>query len=221
MVASPFVAASTQLGISPLTGRAVADLFGTFIVAILQPMLFSAAAEARAWSWRSLWDVFVHRGIATVYFLTLAVTISYGAGALAMAGVYTMLDQTPVRPYAAIIVSIVITVTLLTRFCFVLFLAVLSSRDQVESGHAKSKISRLASLIGWPLVASSRMTENIRWSLAPYVILSIAAPLPAVFTPPMVRLPLIVVLLLVSFTAMAVLFDYYRQALTELSESKK
>lgn len=222
MVASPFVSASQQLPVSPLTGRLFADLAGTFVVAILQPMLFAAAAADQAWSWRQLGDVFVRRAVATVYFLSVAVTMSYGAGALIMAGVYTMLDQTPVRPYAAIVVSVVVTVTLLTRFCFVLFLAVLESRESIEGDSPpEGFVSGVVSLLAWPLVASSRMTKDIRWSLAPYVVLSIAAPLPAVFTPPLIRLPLVVALLLVSFTAMAVLFDYYRQCLAQLATNDK
>ncbi len=221
MVASPFISASEQLPFSASSARMLADVAGTFIVAILQPMLFAAAATSQPWSWRELLDVFVRRGLATVYFLTAAVTLSYGAGALVMASLYTMLDQTPVRPYAAAIVSVVITVTLLTRFCFVLFLAVLEDRSGYQEQQPQGLHRRLLSVIAWPLLASSRMTAKIRWSLAPYVVLSIAAPLPAVFTPPLIRLPLVMVLLLVSYTAMAVLFDYYLQCRSSPSPAGK
>ena len=75
--------------------------------------------------------------------------------------------------------------------------------------------ARPFAMLVWPLSASRRATDGRRWHIAPYIVLMIAAPLPAVFAPRYLHIPLVVVLMLVSWTAVAVIFRRY----LELRES--
>jgi hypothetical protein len=55
------------------------------------------------------------------------------------------------------------------------------------------------------------MSAGLRWRLVPYLVLALEAPTAVLLAPASLRLPLLVVLQLLCFTALAVLFDFYER----------
>jgi hypothetical protein len=105
---------------------------------------------------------------------------------------------------------IFIYVSLMARFAFVPFIAALERRAVAARKERKRGVpTRAVYRLAWPLVESWARTQALAWQLFPYVLLVIYAPMAVGFVWTAVRGPASFVLQLVSFTALAVLFNHY------------
>ena len=208
-VISPFLVGTTGgVEASPI-GFAISQIAGLLIV-VLQAVRFEQHATGAEASWSEALSKATTRLIPAAFYATLAVLVASGATALLRQALTELLRDTPVAPFAIAAVSAIVLISLLATFAFVPFFATLSHRSEIapESLVQTSWLRPLAMAV-WPLAASRRATDGHRWQVAPYVVLMIAAPLPAIFAPPRVQTPLVAALMLVSWTAVAVIFRHY------------
>jgi hypothetical protein len=214
-VASPFIVGTTGGVRTSLAGLILSQAAGLLIV-VVQSVRFNQNAAGQGGTWSEALARSAARLIPAAFYATLAVLVASGATALVRQSLVVLLRDTPVAPFATACVSAVILVSLLTMFAFVPFFATLSKRDEIGAERlAGTPWLRPFAMLVWPLSASRRATDGRRWHIAPYIVLMIAAPLPAVFAPRYLHIPLVVVLMLVSWTAVAVIFRRY----LELRES--
>ena len=105
---------------------------------------------------------------------------------------------------------IFIYVSVMARFAFVPFIVALERRDTApERRRSRGAFGAAAYLLAWPLIESWARTQALAWRLFPYALLLIYAPVAAGFVSPAAHAPASFLLQLVSFTALAVLFNHY------------
>jgi len=98
----------------------------------------------------------------------------------------------------------------LVHFSFLPFLVILLERASIPPSLWQwSRGAALAPMF-WPLTASSRMTEGIRWRLAFYMLLGRVVPAGALLVPPAGLVPVLVFAMLFLMTVQAVFFLHYR-----------
>jgi len=173
-----------------------------------------ASSEVGDRSWPAVGRLAVRRTIpalaAWLAASALALVVSLFAQSAAIA-VLSQMDGTKqaVAPLSAVC-RIFIYVSLMARFAFVPFIVALEQRDRKgrEQG-TRGTIGRGVYVLAWPLVESWARTQALAWRLFPYALSVIYAPLAAGFVWPPVRAPASFMLQVVSFTALAVLFDHY------------
>lgn len=208
-VISPFIVGTTGGASTSLVGLVASQIAGLLIV-VLQSVRFEQHASGQSAPWSESLGQAAARLIPAAFYATLAVLVASGATAMVRQSLSVLLRDTPVAPFATACVSAVILVSLLATFAFVPFFATLAKRSEISAERlAETTWLRPFATLLWPLSASRRATDGHRWKIAPYIVLMIAAPLPAVFAPRFLHIPLVVVLMLVSWTAVAVIFRRY------------
>jgi hypothetical protein len=208
-VVSPFLVGTTGGVEASPVGFAISQIAGLLIV-VLQAVRFDQHATGAETSWSEALAKATARLIPAAFYATLAVLVASGATALLRQSLTELLRDTPVAPFAIAGVSAIVLISLLSAFAFVPFFATLSRRSEMApESLARTPWLRPFAMAVWPLAASRRATDGHRWHVAPYIVLMIAAPLPAIFAPPLVQIPLVAVLMLVSWTAVAVIFRQY------------
>ena len=182
------------------------------VVLLLAAARFDAASNARREPWAVQLAGVARKFPFTAFSLFLAGTVSV-AFAVALGTAAVLLFQ---GTEAAILgpraVGRIAFVVLFVRFAFVPYVVALAGPGLLPAG------PRYASTIGrrifraiWPLVISNRLTETRRWRIAPYLLLAIYAPQGAGLAQGVARPALSFALHLVSFTALAALFDHYSE----------
>jgi len=187
------------------------------------PLVFVVAAarftsldmeEHRAW--RAVGRIARRRTLpALAAWLTssaLALTVSLVAQSAAIAVLSEMQGATPALAPLSAACRIFIYVSLMARFAFVPFIVALERRDDsTERRRKRGKLGASAYWLAWPLVESWGRTRARALRLLPYVFLVIYAPIGAGFVWAALRTPASFLLQLVSFTALAVLFNHYSE----------
>jgi len=219
-----WVALSALLAVAALTVPAGQDsrahilpalvgLTTALLTATLPPVLFTAAVTAREVTWGQVWRYLLLRApILLIYWFVALLVALVPAVAVALtirAAAGDSTAQAPLTAFGALLVFLIFTV----RFSFLPFLTILYEREQIAEALVWN-ISRAPVLgaLAWPLVASARLTENLRWRLLPYVLLIGIVPQLARVSESALLLPTQVVCQLAALTIQAVLYGYFRAA---------
>jgi hypothetical protein len=225
--ADPFLApAPTANGVRALPVEALANAVA-LVRAFIPPLVFVVAAarfscsrsEDRSWAfvrrlaWRRTVPALIAwsaasataLGVSLVAQLALIMALSESGGSSVSSGQISSLAR------------MLVFTSVLARFAFVPFLVVLERRDAARPG-AQPQGALLVRRVTWPLSESWARTQSTAWPMFPYVFLAFYAPVAAAFLPAAAGAPAAFVLQLLSFTALAVIFDFYSDSLGAGSE---
>jgi hypothetical protein len=204
------------------------------ITTMLPAVLFTAQLEGRQLGWGPVLLLMARKAAPLVAYAITGIFIAWTAEAAMIIGLTNALGQSPALVPLSTIAGVIIFVSILVRFSFLSFLVILVERDKLPLGlwqwHSASVLGRdtarlgsvqvrWAELVGpifWPLTASSRLSEGIRWRLVPYTVLQQAVPVGATFVPAPFVLPAAIVAMLVLTTMQAVFFLHYCRRTAEL-----
>ncbi len=189
----------------PALIAAVTAILGTVLPAIL----FDAARRETEVIWGDIAGVIARRLLPLLAYSLIAAGISYGLATLTWIASGTILSGTPMAEIVPSVISLVVLVSILVRFCFLPFVILLNDRAEIPPAGNPIVDNPGLQMLAWPLVASWRLGENIRWSITPYVVISRLGPMAAMLVPPDVLLPFLVVWQLLLLTAQAVLFEHF------------
>jgi len=188
---------------------AIIGLATAVITATLPPVLFTAAATGREVTWAQVWRYLLLRAPIMLMYWILALLVAFvpavSAGEMLSIILSGTVAEIPVSAAAAMIVFIIFAV----RFSFLPFLAILYERGQIDETLWHLPQAPWLGRLAWPLVASARLSENVRWNLTPYVVLVGVIPnLPRMLENALL-LPAEVLCQLVALTVQGVLFNYF------------
>jgi hypothetical protein len=183
-------------------------------VLVIAGIRFDALSRERAASWGDVARVARRRLLPALAAWLLAAGLGLALSLVAQTGALLAFktgnqDFESVR-VVSVVVQRFVFIVVLVRFAFVPFVVALSDFGHwrpAQSG--KSIVRALAYRIGWPLIASSAMTRDVRWRVLPYLVLGIYAPAAAGLAPPVLRAVASFALHLLSFTALAAMFGHY------------
>lgn len=188
---------------------AIIRFLSALVMSTLPPVLFSAAARDETLDWVAVGQRIAGRVLPLFLYFAIAGLLALAASSLVFIASAQLLEGTPVAPAASGTLSSIILISILCTFAFLPYFVLLSDREQTPGALWETpRVAEFGHLF-WPLIASARSTEGLRWSLAPYVVLNFVAPRLAPLVPTNVLLPAMVVGLLVSLIALAVTFDYW------------
>jgi len=204
--------ASTGASLAPGTAAgglapALAAIPLLLLLIVTVTVKFDAAARGVEAPWGDVFERFFARVLLLLAASAASLAMCVGAAIVTRAAVIILMRNAEAMPLASMVLGVIIYITLLARFSFVPFLAVLDRHADLELGGGK--LAPLTRLV-WPLLASSRMTDGLRWRLAPYVVLLNLGSAVALLPPP-VRIPFLLAWQFVQLTAQAVLFHHYRE----------
>ena len=213
LIPALITAASTVDGTSPTPTLAVTTLLSLVIFSMLAAVKFDAARRDAPLGLTAAFGIVIRRVPPYLAAFAAVYTITLGAGWLAEGAVRQITRGTPVDPAAAILISSVIYITLLARYAFWPYLAVLERGDRLPldtiAPRSLSRLGTALARVGWPLMASTRLTEGVIWSLVPYVILLGVGPAMISTAPAAMRAPLMAAWWLVQLLLQAVLYNHY------------
>ncbi len=236
-VAAAFQADATSLGLRFVGLAAILVGLAKDIAGV---SLFDDAFHRRDTDWSRAASLVLRRAVPFVLCVTLTVGGSLIAAELVMSAVAVTLENTPLSEPMVPVFGILIYVTLLARFAFVPFLVVIRTFDtlpswlrekpsDMTSHHANNSAAQaanyqvpllarlpasLAKLI-WPFVASTKLTDGMRWRLAPYLGLVYLMRFAGRDLPDGTQVLFAAATFIVGLTAQAVLFSYYCLRLKE------
>ncbi len=138
--------------------------------------------------------------------LLAAVTLSAAGGVIFGAAILLLRGWAAVAPLIAAAGGTLVYLSLLCRFCFVPFLALL---EDEPLGSARTRTGLGLVRVTWPLLESGRRTEGLRLRLSPYVALTALGPSAIEIT--VGKPPLLAAVLwhLLTITAQAAIFTHY------------
>jgi hypothetical protein len=199
----------------------ISAMAAAVLVTLMAADRFRAVSRGVSREWSETLGSMVGRFVPLALAWLLAAGVSAGVAVIAQTAVIILLRNTDAVLPASWAMQKVVYWTLMTRFCFVPFLTALNRRRELDPARTPgltwpAPLPRLM----WPLAASSAMSDGLRWRLAPYLVLALEAPAAVLLAPAALRLPLLVLLQLVSFTALAVLFGYYERRLPVVLETR-
>jgi hypothetical protein len=179
------------------------------LVMFLAAAKFDAAVRSEQVDWRELGSLLASRGIPLLAYAVLATLITRFPQSIAYHATSTLLEGTPLRHAISETFSVVIYISLLARFCFVPFLVVLHGREELpEKLRPSGSLARPAALI-WPFPVSDRLSDGIRWRVAPYLALPYLIAIVINLTPGVAQIAALLVGELVKLVTTAVLFHYF------------
>jgi hypothetical protein len=183
---------------------------------MLPAVLFTAQIEGRQLTWGPVIGLLARKAAPFVFYAFVAFTIAWSAEvAMLLAVTGALGDENPVLIPASTIAGVIIAVSLLVRFNFLPFLVILAERENVPPSLWQwQRAGRLAPLF-WPLTASARLTQGIRWRLVFYTILGPAVRILAIYSPPPLALPVSILAFMVLTTVQGVYFQHYRRRCAE------
>lgn len=195
----------------PFFVAVVAGLMTTMLPAVL----FAAQVEGRQLTWGPVLLLMAQKAAPLVAYALAAVAIAWSAEALMLVAVSFALGESPALIPVSTVAGLVILVSILVRYSFLPFLVILLRREHVPV--VLWQWDRAAAVAGlfWPLTTSARMTEGLRWRLAPYTLLGQVLPLVAALAPGASRLPVSILVLLVVTVVQGVIFLHYQQRCEE------
>jgi len=207
-------AASMRAVGGPSARLGLVTILALVLLSLLAIVKFDAAANGRSLALDDALVRALRRILPYLASFASVALITLGAGWLAEEGVLIITRGTPVSTFAAAAVSTVIYLSLLVRYAFWSYLVVLDRRLELDPrAVAGGTWLEPLAVIGWPLMASSAMTEGHRWRLAPYVVLMGLGPTLTAAAPPALRPPLATVWWMVQLTLQAVIFNHYCERL--------
>ncbi|MBI5503214.1 MAG: hypothetical protein HY899_00320 [Deltaproteobacteria bacterium] len=189
---------------------ALVGLTTALLTATLPPVLFTAAATAREVTWGRVWRYLLLKAPVLLAYWILALLVALlpavavgKAVSLALGGTVA---EIPLSALGAILIFLVFAV----RFSFLPFLAILYERGQIAEALWSVPQAPWLGSLAWPLLASTRLTQTVRWRLTPYVLLVGVVPNLPRMAGPAVLLPAEVVCQVLALTVQAVLYCYFR-----------
>ncbi len=196
----------------PAEGFSLATLVHTataLLATLLPAILFRAASRSEEVDWSDVLELIGRRMLPLLLYSGLGVFVVLGASSLVGVGAFTLLNGTPLQMPVTVFASTLVLITLLVRLCFLPFFAVLHTNADLPELGGRFGDHPLLRTVAWPLLASSRLGEHVRWSVTPYVIISRLGPLAALTVPTNLLLPFLVVWQIFMLVAQAVLYNYF------------
>ncbi len=188
------------------------------LTSMLPAVLFTAQLERLELTWAPVLRLVLRKAAPLLGYAIVAMSIAYGADSLMIAAVSLALGDSPLLLPASTICGIVILVTILVRFSFLPFLVILHERADIPEKLWKWEKVEQAAPLFWPLTASARLTEGVRWRLVFYTLIGQVLPIATALvgsTP--AKFPVSVAAMLVLTTVQAVLYGHYRRRAGELA----
>jgi hypothetical protein len=179
------------------------------LVTFLAVTKFDAAARNARLEWGQLGILLLSRGLPLLGFAVVATLVTRIPQSLTYHATAALLGGTPLQHPIAETFSVVIYISLLARFCFIPFLVVLQRHgDLADSALPQGRLARPAALL-WPFIASDKMSDGVRWRVAPYLALPYLIAIAISLTPSIAQVPVLVFGELLKLVASAVVFRYY------------
>ncbi len=191
----------------PFLVAVVAGLMTTMLPAVL----FTAQVEGRQLTWGPVLLLMAQRAAPLVVYALTAVAIAWSAEAVMLVAVTFALGESPILIPLSSVAGLVILVSILVRYSFLPFLVILLQREYVPEALWRWNRAGALGALFWPLTASARLTEGLRWQLAPYTLLGQLLPLLAAIAPGPSRLPASIIVLLVVTVVQGVIFLHYER----------
>lgn len=200
-------AASTH-GNAPLVLTILQGL-APLLVTFLAAAKFHAAARETATDWPDLGKLLLYRGLPLFGYAAVAALIAHFPARLVAIATGELLHGTPLEQLIPAAFSAVILISLLCRFSFVPFLAVLLSREEVDTRLAEKQSFAWLRAVLWPLFTSDKLTDGYRWRLAPYVALPYLIDIGVNLTPGLAQIAALLAGQVVKLVALAVIYRYF------------
>jgi len=178
------------------------------LTTVLPPILFKAAAYESVLDWGAIFKLAASRFFPLMGYSIVAYVVAEGTASVARVASAVLVHGTPVAAYLPNTLATIIYVSILVQLIFFPVLVLLHTREELPPSLWQLQVPIVGELF-WPLIASIRMSDGKRWRLAPYVVIGRLAPMLVVLFPPTLILAAMIVAQMLSFTALAVLFDYY------------
>jgi hypothetical protein len=179
------------------------------LVTFLAVAKFDAAARNAESEWGKLGILLLLRGLPLLGCAILATLITRVPQSLVYHLTAALLGGTPLQHAISEVFSIVIYISLLARFCFIPFLVVLQRRgDLNDTVLPRGRLNLPAALV-WPFVASDKMTDGVRWRVAPYLALPYLTAIAISLVPGIAQGLILVLGEILKLVASAVLYRYY------------
>lgn len=192
-------------------GTACARTAAPPIVFVVAAVLFHSQDRGEPRAWRPVGNVVLRRSVpALLGWLAgsaAALLVSFVVQFAVIATLSELSGPADTLRIVSVVSRMFVFVGLLSRFAFVPFIVTLERRGP-RQGQRRS-VHEAARRLLWPLPDSWGRTRAVAFRLLPHMFLTIYAPIAAAYLPPTLRAPASFVMHVVSFTALAVLFDYY------------
>jgi hypothetical protein len=186
------------------------------VTAMLPAILFTAQLEGRQLSWGPVLLLMARKAAPVLVYATIASLLAEAAEHAIVVALVQALGTTESSAFLSTIAGVIVYVSILVHFSFLSFLVILLDRTRLPPALWQwRRMTALAPLF-WPLTASSRMTEGIRWRLAFYMLLGRVLPSGAMLVPTEVLLPALVLVMLTLMVVQAVFFVHYCRRCEEL-----
>lgn len=180
------------------------------VVTMLPAVLFTAQLEGRRLTWGPVLLLMARRAGPLVAWAVSAIAMAWGAESVMLVGVSLALGDSPALIPVSTVGGLVILVSILVRYSFLVFVVMLLERREVPASLWQWQRAAALAPVFWPLTVSARLTEGRRWPLAFYTALGQALPALAALVPAPWSLPCSVLAMMVLTTVQAVLFAHYR-----------
>jgi hypothetical protein len=195
--------------------QGLAPLLVTFLAAAK----FDAAARESAVNWGDLGKLLISRGLPLFWYAAVAGLVAHFPARLVAIVTGELLRDTPMGQVIPTAFSAVILISLLARFSFVPFMAVLLEGEEVQSKLPATRLGFLRAIL-WPLFASDHLSDGYRWRIAPYVALPYLIDIAVNLTPGVAQILALTVGQLIKMMALAVVYRYYAARWKAVSQSE-
>lgn len=203
----------------PLLPLLVLGMAG-MVSTMLPSVVFTAQLVGHQLTWGPAFRLMARRALPLFGYALVATSIAWAADLAMLLGVTMALGNSPALIPLSTIAAAVIFVSILVRFCFLPFLVILLERDQMpESLWSWQRLQGMAPML-WPLTASARLTEGLRWRLAFYAVLERALPVGAAVLPGPWRVPATIAVVLVLTMVQAVYYEHFLARLGSLGVAR-
>lgn len=182
---------------------------------MLPAILFTAQLESRQLTWGPVLSLMARKAPPLIAYSLIGFLLAFGAYSAMALSITLGLGDSPILIPITEVVGFVILISIIVRYSFLPFLVVLTERDRVPPALWQwRRFAQLAPLF-WPLTASARMTEGMRWSLVFFTLLAPAMRSAAALLPVPLVLPAAMGALLLATAVQGVFFHHYRRRCEE------
>lgn len=193
-------------GFSPVT---LITLVAAVLTTSLPPLLFRAAAQGLTLDWKQVLTVIAARFLPLTAYSVIAILLAQSASSIVRVAVLALTKGAPFGEPLSLTLATIVLATFFLQFLFMPYFVLLHSREEIPESLWGLGPSWFGGFV-WPLTASARLGDGIRWKVLPYMVISRATPLVALLVPPSLLLVVMIGSQVLSLWAMAVVFDYYR-----------
>jgi hypothetical protein len=182
---------------------------------MLPAILFTAQIESRQLTWGPVVALMARKAAPLIVYSLMAFMLAVGAHQALVVGMSLALGDSPLLIPLSTVLGLVVLMSIIVRYSFLSFLVVLTDREQIPP--ALWQWQRFPALAGafWPLTASARMTEGLRWGLVFFTMLAPAVRSAALLLPAPLVLPASMGALLLATVVQGVYFHHYRRRCEE------